>query len=161
MEVKRRAIIYVEWSSVLCAFWFDVFILNDLSHLTYFDLYLCMWCKPALLQPSKHWWSAFEVSSSETGQFAGLFCSLGLCQLSNGSASLTYMVKELWYVFGLSSICKGFGRSEFLLLRSPPNPISSNNVSTFGPFVLSQLIIAWYLVKQKEKKTTSFCIMLH
>lgn len=101
MEVKRRAIIYVEWSSVLCAFWFDVFILNDLSHLTYFDLYLCMWCKPALLQPSKHWWSAFEVSSSETGQFAGLFCSLGLCQLSNGSASLTFMVKELWYVFGL------------------------------------------------------------
>ena len=93
--------IYVEWSSVLCAFWFDVFILNDLSHLTYFDLYLCMWCKPGLLQPSKRWWSAFEVSSSETGQFAGLFCSLGLCQLSNGSASLTYMVKELWYVFGL------------------------------------------------------------
>ena len=61
----------------------------------------------------------------------------------------------------LSSVCEGFGRSEFLLLRSPPNPISSNNVSTFGPFVLSQLIIAWYLVKQKEKKTTSYCIMLH
>ena len=159
MEVKRRAIIYVEWSSVLCAFWFDVFILNDLSHLTYFDLYLCMWCKPELLQTLMKCIWGLQLRNRTICRLVLLFRVMStvkwfrIANLHGKRAMIC--VRTL-----LSSICKGFGRSEFLL-RSPPNPISSNNVSTFGPFVLSQLIIAWYLVKQKEKKTTSYCIMLH
>ena len=160
MEVKRRAIIYVEWSSVLCASWFDVFILNDLSHLTYFDLYLCMWCKPELLQTLMKCIWGLQLRNRTICRLVLLFRVMStvkwfrIANLHGKRAMIC--VRTL-----LSSVCEGIGRSEFLLPRSPPNPISSNNVSTFGPFVLSQLIIAWYLVKQKEKKTTSYCIMLH